>query len=251
MRAARFRREVPQRAPSRRRWRSPVLIAVLLAFGFVGSAVLCRHQPPKHGGILEFAVVGRARQLRLLRQHVLRLFASDRAALLDPAQIRCGQLSKDRRRLGAIVERVARPADLHLQAAAQYPVPRRIAADLGRRQGELSSASSTRRRASVSARQVDYAAISSIDTPDAAHRRLSLWSGRMRRCWRISHRRGTASTAPPSSPRIPQFPKTHILGSGAFTFVEHVKGQVLARQTLRQIFSARQTLSRRLTRPIS
>ena len=36
-----------------------------------------------------------------------------------------------------IVERVRRPPHLHLQAAAQYPVSRRLEADLGRRQGEL------------------------------------------------------------------------------------------------------------------
>jgi peptide/nickel transport system substrate-binding protein len=76
----------------------------------------------------------------------------------------------------------------------------------------------------VSARRIDYAAISSIDTPDA----LTL----------VFHLRwpDAAMLANFASPwnciynaaklaQDPQFPKTHILGSGAFAFVEHVKGK--------------------------
>ena len=58
----------------------------------------------------------RARQLRLPRQHILRLPASDRTALLDASQIRRPQLSADRRRFGGIVERLARPAHLQLSS---------------------------------------------------------------------------------------------------------------------------------------
>ena len=49
----------------------------------------------------------------------------------------------------------------------------------------------------------------------------------------------------------PLFPKTHVLGTGPFVFVEHVKGESLDRQALRQVFPARQALSRRLSSPIS
>ena len=77
----------------------------------------------------------------------------------------------------------------------------------------------------VSARQVDYGAIDTIDTPDAAHRWCFICNGPMRRCSRISPRRGTASTARRSSPRIRCIPKTQILGTGPFTFVAHDKGK--------------------------
>ncbi len=76
----------------------------------------------------------------------------------------------------------------------------------------------------VSARRVNYTAIASIDTPDA----LSV----------VFHLRWPdaamlANFASPwnciySAARLaqdPRFPDTHILGTGAFVFVEHVKGQ--------------------------
>jgi peptide/nickel transport system substrate-binding protein len=76
----------------------------------------------------------------------------------------------------------------------------------------------------VSARKVDYAAISSIDTPDplTVVFRLQWPEAAM-----------LASFASPwnciySAARLavdPQFPKTNILGTGAFVFVEYVKGQ--------------------------
>src|SRR6267378_6435265 len=73
----------------------------------------------------------------------------------------------------------------------------------------------------VSARRVDYAAISSIDTPDplTVVFRLEWPEAAM-----------LANFASPwnciySAAKLkedPNFPKTHVLGSGAFTFVEHV-----------------------------
>ena len=42
------------------------------------------------------------------------------------------------------------------------------------------------------------------------------------------------------------FPKTHILGTGPFVFVEHVKGNHWRGRALGQIFPAGQALSRRL-----
>jgi peptide/nickel transport system substrate-binding protein len=76
----------------------------------------------------------------------------------------------------------------------------------------------------VSARQVDYAAISSIDTPDPLTIVFHLQ-------WPEAAM--LANFASPwnciySAVQLqadPQFPKTHILGTGPFVFVEHVKGQ--------------------------
>ena len=77
---------------------------------------------------------------------------------------------------------------------------------------------------SVSARQVDYAAIASIDTPDPLKVVFHL---------RWPEAGMLAKFASPwncvySAAKLredPQFPKTHVLGTGPFAFVEHVKGQ--------------------------
>ena len=76
----------------------------------------------------------------------------------------------------------------------------------------------------TSARKVDYAAISSIDTPDPRTLvfRLQWPEGAM-----------LANFASPwnciySASKLaedPQFPKTHVLGTGPFVFAEHAKGQ--------------------------
>ncbi|MGH7116952.1 MAG: ABC transporter substrate-binding protein [Stellaceae bacterium] len=76
----------------------------------------------------------------------------------------------------------------------------------------------------VSARRVDYAAISRIDTPDALTVVFHL---------RWPDAAMLANFASPwnciySAARLaqdPHFPDTHILGTGAFVFAEHVKGQ--------------------------
>ncbi len=76
----------------------------------------------------------------------------------------------------------------------------------------------------VSARQVDYGVISSIDTPDAATVVFHLQ-------WPQAAM--LASFASPwnciySAAKLagdPHFPETHVLGTGPFVFVEHVKGQ--------------------------
>ena len=76
----------------------------------------------------------------------------------------------------------------------------------------------------VSARQVDYAVISSIDTPDPLDVVFHLQ-------WPQAEM--LASFASPwnciySSAKLaedPRFPETHVLGTGPFVFVEHVKGK--------------------------
>ena len=76
----------------------------------------------------------------------------------------------------------------------------------------------------VSARRVDYAAISSIDTPDPLTVVFHLqWPDAAMLANFASPWNCIYSAAKLS--QDPHFPKTHILGSGAFVFVEHVKGQ--------------------------
>jgi peptide/nickel transport system substrate-binding protein len=79
----------------------------------------------------------------------------------------------------------------------------------------------------VSARQVDYGVISSIDTPDASTVIFHLQ-------WPQAEM--LASFASPwnciySAAKLaadPHYPETHVLGTGPFVFVEHVKGQYWA-----------------------
>src|SRR5437588_7219785 len=76
----------------------------------------------------------------------------------------------------------------------------------------------------VSARRVDYAAISGIDTPDPRTIVFHL-------AWPEAAM--LANFASPwnciySAAKLaedPQYPKTHVLGTGPFVFVEHAKGQ--------------------------
>ena len=76
----------------------------------------------------------------------------------------------------------------------------------------------------VSARQVDYASIESIETPDPLTVTFHL---------RWPEASMLANFASPwnciySAAKLkddPLYPRTHVLGSGAFTFVEHVKGK--------------------------
>jgi peptide/nickel transport system substrate-binding protein len=76
----------------------------------------------------------------------------------------------------------------------------------------------------VSARRVDYAAISGIDTPDARTVVFHLdWPeaamlANFASPWNCIY--SAAKLA-----EDPQFPKTQVLGSGPFVFVEHAKGQ--------------------------
>ena len=75
-----------------------------------------------------------------------------------------------------------------------------------------------------SARRVDYAAISSIDTPDPLTVVFHLqWPeaamlANFASPWNCIY--SAAKLA-----QDPEFPKTHVLGTGAFTFVDYVKGQ--------------------------
>ncbi len=76
----------------------------------------------------------------------------------------------------------------------------------------------------VSARQVDYAAIASIDTPDPLTVVFHLqWPDAAMLANFASPWNCIYSAA--KLAEDPQFPKTHILGTGPFVFVEHVKGE--------------------------
>jgi peptide/nickel transport system substrate-binding protein len=76
----------------------------------------------------------------------------------------------------------------------------------------------------VSARRVDYAAISSIDTPDSRTVIFHLdWPDAAMLANFASPWNCIYSAA--KLAEDPQYPKTHVLGSGPFVFVEHAKGQ--------------------------
>ena len=76
----------------------------------------------------------------------------------------------------------------------------------------------------VSARQVDYASISAIDTPDPLSVVFHLqWPeaamlANFASPWNCIYQAAKLEVDP-------QFPRTHILGTGPFVFVEHVKGK--------------------------
>ncbi|HLJ19607.1 MAG TPA: ABC transporter substrate-binding protein [Stellaceae bacterium] len=75
----------------------------------------------------------------------------------------------------------------------------------------------------VSARQVNYSAITSIDTPDAATVVFHLkWPEAAMLANFASPWNCIYSAA--KLKEDPNFPKTHVLGTGPFVFVEHVKG---------------------------
>src|SRR4051794_7152717 len=92
---------------------------------------------PKRGGTLEFAVTVEPGNYDCHGNTSFAFLHPVDAALLDLAEVRSGELPADRRRSGALLDRVARPTDLYLQAAAERAVPRRVETDLGRYQGEL------------------------------------------------------------------------------------------------------------------
>ncbi|HEU0155760.1 MAG TPA: ABC transporter substrate-binding protein [Stellaceae bacterium] len=76
----------------------------------------------------------------------------------------------------------------------------------------------------LSSRRVDYAAISAIDTPDPLTVVFHLqWPDAAMLANFASPWNCIYSAA--KLAQDPQFPKTHVLGTGAFVFVEHVKGK--------------------------
>lgn len=77
----------------------------------------------------------------------------------------------------------------------------------------------------ISSRQVDFGAITSIDTPDPLTVVFHLqWPDAAMLANSASPWNCIYSAA--KLAEDPNFPKTHILGTGPFVFVEHVKGQV-------------------------
>ena len=100
--------------------RGTVALALVLAL-ICGRA--CAQPVPKHGGILEFAV--------LVEPNDYDCYANTSFAFLHPIaphystllNFDASRLSEDRRRLGPVLERITRPDDLYLQAAAECFVP--------------------------------------------------------------------------------------------------------------------------------
>ncbi len=79
----------------------------------------------------------------------------------------------------------------------------------------------------VSTRKATFADIASIETPDPVTVVFQVEGRKTPRSFSISDRPGTSSTSEGSGER-PDLAKTHINGTGAFTFVEHVKGSHVA-----------------------
>ncbi len=88
-----------------------------------------------------------------------------------------------------------------------------------------------------SARQAAYAAINSIETPDPRTVVFKLsWPEEAMLANFASPWNCIYSAA--KLKEDPQFPKTHVLGSGPFTFVEHVKGDHWSGKRFAQYFDA-------------
>ena len=77
------------------------------------------------------------------------------------------EVSRGRRRPRRVLDGRARPADLHLQAASEREVPRRHAADLGRRQGDLRPPAQSAEGRGVDRARRPSRDIGTIETPDA------------------------------------------------------------------------------------
>jgi peptide/nickel transport system substrate-binding protein len=211
-----------RRAAKRASRRPPVFVALALVVGWVCGAAFAQPMP-KHGGILEFAVTVEPKSYDC--------YANTSFAFLHPVAPHYSTLLKfDAAEYPRIVGDLAQSWSIS---------PDRMVYTFRLRPNVLfhdgSPLTSADIKASyerlihpppgvVSARRVDYAAISSIDTPDALTVifRLQWPEAAM-----------LANFASPwnciySAARLaqdPQFPKTHILGTGAFVFVEHVNGQ--------------------------
>ena len=91
----------------------------------------------KRGGTLTLRDQRRDAALRLPRQRHLRDAALRGAVLFDAAALQPRQIPEGRRRPGAVLDGRAGPDDLHVQAPSEREIPRRHAADLGRREGDL------------------------------------------------------------------------------------------------------------------
>jgi peptide/nickel transport system substrate-binding protein len=211
-----------RRAAKRAARRPTVFVALALVAGWVCGTAFA--QPvPKHGGILEFAVTVEPKSYDC--------YANTSFAFLHPVAPHYSTLLKfDAAEYPRIVGDLAQSWSIS---------PDRMVYTFKLRPNVLfhdgSPLTSADIKASyerlihpppgvVSARRVDYAAISSIDTPDALTVIFRLqWPDAAM----------LANFASPwnciySAARLaqdPQFPKTHILGTGAFVFVEHVNGQ--------------------------
>ena len=109
-------------AATRAARRPAIFVALTLVLALICGRAYAQPDP-KHGGMLEFAV--------LVEPENYDCYANTSFAFLHPVAPHYSTLLKfdaadypqDRRRFRPVVERVARPADLHLQAAAERPVP--------------------------------------------------------------------------------------------------------------------------------
>lgn len=213
---------MPARGAARlsRQWAVLGVIATALACG----VALAQSGPtPKHGGILEFAVSVEPKNYDC--------YANTSFAFLHPVAPHYSTLLKfDAAQYPRIVGDLAQSWSVSPDRMTYtFKLRPNVLFHDGSPLGAADIKASYERLIDpppgvVSARRVDYTAISRIDTPDALTVVFHL---------RWPDAAMLANFASPwnciySAARLaqdPRFPDTHILGTGAFVFVEHVKGR--------------------------
>ena len=202
------------------RWRVAAAVIPVLLAGF-GSAVA--EPSPKHGGTLEFAV--------LVEPNDYDCHANISFAVLHPVAPHYSTLLKfDAPNYPQVVGDLAESWTVSPDRRTYtFKLRPNVLFHDGSKLTSADVKASYERivhppTGVVSARRVDYAAISSIDTPDPHSVVFHLdWPeaamlANFASPWNCIY--SAAKLA-----EDPQFPKTHVLGTGPFTFVEHVKGQ--------------------------
>ena len=199
-----------------------VFVAVMLVLSLICGAASAQ-STPKHGGMLEFAV--------LVEPNDYDCYANTSFAFLHPIAPHYSTLLKfDAADYPRIVSDLAQSWSVSPDRMTYtFKLRPNVLFHDGSRLTSADIKASYQRLIHpppevVSARRVDYAAISSIDTPDALTVVFHLqWPDAAMLANFASPWNCIYSAA--KLAQDPQFPKTHILGSGAFVFVEHVKGQ--------------------------
>ena len=209
----------------------------------IGKGALQNITGPKHGGTLVFAVEAEPPNYDCHANVSFAVFhpvAPHYSTLLKFDPPNTHKWTGSRRNRGPY----RRTSRLYLQAAVQSAVPRRHETHLRRHQGELRTHHPSAPGV-VSARRVDYGAISgyrhprcpqmsssTCDWPDAAM--LANFASP----WNCIY--SAAKLA-----EDPQFPKTHVLGTGPFRLCRACEGPILAGTRWDKYFR-RQTLPGRL-----
>ena len=184
-----------------------IVTAAAAALALTLGAGQTEAQTPKRGGTLNFAVVAEPPNYDC--------HASQTFALLHPispfysylVRYDSGQGGKIIGDLAKSWDDLARRPHLHLQAARGRQIPRRLAADVGRRQGDLRAHRQRRRRASSRCASRSMRGRRPASRRRMRRRSCSSSKASTPRCSTIWRRPSIASSAPPSSRRIRSFPR--------------------------------------------